>query len=351
MPVPFNTVTYKEPAQQAVQKKKKQAVVSSVVFPSDLGDFFMSFDFYDYRDLLKGVNSAGSLKNSQGGTTEAPRAVFNANKAQIQKQIASKGSFARISLPIPKDMVDNFRVAWETSAMGMNAGLLGEAFQGGSDLANAFGKGMDAGINQLKSMATTNVSADNYAENTAGQAGLRLAAIGLGQTASDLIDLSTGVATNPNLAVLFKGPTLKQHRFTWMLQARTPQESKTIQKIIAIFKRAMHPQQLNATTTAFLKYPSECLVEFHGGNAANFLYPIRPCVVEDFSNNYAPNGMPAFFQGTNDPVSIEIAVSLQETSYYLRNSFDDKSEYGSDGFDTNSLMRNPTGSDEEELDT
>jgi hypothetical protein len=184
----------------------------------------------------------------------------------------------------------------------------------------------------------------------------RIAAIG-SPMFGNVTDLETGVGENPNLAMLFRGPTLKQHTFSWRMYARSPEESEHIKQIIAIMKRAMHPSKLNPTTSAFLKYPSECITEFHSPTSASnpFLYPMRPTVVEDFSVNYAPNGMPSFYNKTFDATGVEISIKLQETSYYLRDSFNTASEYGHDGYNfdvtgTGNAISTPSGSDEEEKD-
>jgi len=334
------------PAQAAIEESKSLDRTSMLTFPADLSDFFMSFDFYDYRTLVDLPTGGVAADGSSTGAVEPTRNVFSANKQNIQSRI-STSSFARIALPIPNNLVDNFNVQWGAEQLGLTGGLMGEAWQGGQNMINSIGGGFD----QVSSdtFSTMNGLANASNDTTAVHIARRIAAIG-SPLFGQVTDLSTGVAENPNLVTLFRGPTLKQHTFTWKLYARTPAESVAINKIIATFKRAMHPSKLNPTTSAFLKYPAECLTKFHSptSNERQFLYPMRPTVVEDFSINHSPNGMPAFHVGTHDTVGVEIAVKLQETSYYLRDSFDNANEYGSDGFTQAYVSDTPTGTDEEE---
>ncbi len=341
------------PAQAAINQSKSTLLSDSVHFPSTISDFFMTFDFYDYRTVDK-FQKTSTDPRAPGSALEPTRGVFSANKQSVQDQIKIS-TFARIALPIPSNLVDSFRVEWGAEQLGLTAGLMSEAWQGGQNQITGITNGdmgsyLNGGYDQFVGDAIkTGKQQIDTNDGTGIHMIRRIAAMG-SPLFGQVTDLSFGVAENPNLVVLFRGPTLKQHTFSWKLIARTPAESESIKKIIAIFKRAMHPAKLNATTSAFLKYPAECLAEFHSptSGAKPFLYPLRPTVVEDFTINYAPNGMPAFYNGTYDTVGVEITVKMQETSYYLRESFDDQAEYGSDGYNTSDLSRTSTGSDEDE---
>lgn len=315
--------TINKPAQSVISSKKKElASTPTVAFPSDLNDFFMSFQFYDYRTIGK-LQTQGTDANRN---VEITRNLSNANKANISEAIkSSKDTFARIALPIPLNLVDQFSVAYQTTELGFVAGIAGEALQGANDTWDTLaGK-----LSSLNSDAENKTPPSSVGANPALAA--RFAAEGLTPWIQNLADLSFGIAVNPNLAVLFKGPTLKQHSFTWRLAPRNKKESEDLRKIFAILKRAMHPRKQNETTTALLKYPSECLAQFHG-TKNNFLYPLRPVVVENVIINHAPNGTLSMFQDTHDVVAYDLTIQLQETSYYTRESFGEESEYGYDGF-------------------
>lgn len=342
------------PAQAAIEQSKSSQNVPMVKFPGDLGEFYISFDFYDYRTFNKLPPSGTNAAGENTGAVEPSRNVFSADKANVKSAIAETGSFARVALPIPNNLIDHFQVEWGAEQLGLVGGLMGEAWQGGQNLINSVRQNgiagsMNAGYDQITAEGQNPLMSN---ESTAvHMARRRVAAIG-SPLFGQVTDLAFGVAENPNLVMLFRGPTLKQHSFSWKLIARTPEESRDISRIIAIFKRAMHPAKLNATTSAFLKYPSECLAEFHSPSKdTQFLYAMRPTVIENVTVNYAPNGLPSFYAGTYDTVGVQLDIKLQETSYYLRDSFDNASEYGSDGFNVEDLRRTPTGTDDDEGET
>ena len=318
-------------------------------FPSNLGGFFISLDFYDYR------NFADLLSSGDRAFNDGVAIFANGKRASVEAAI-NRGSFARIYLPIPSNLIDSNQVQWSAESLGLTGGLLGEAWQAGTTLSQSFGQdGLLAGAGEAVGMIANPFNEMGSNESTATHMVRRIAAMGM-PLFGQLTDLGTGVAENPNMAVLFRGPTLKQHTFAWRLMPRTESESETIRKIIATMKRAQSPQRLNRTTTAFLKYPSEAAIAFHHpgeqdrewGNP-KFLYPIRPCVIEDVIVNYAPHGAPAFMDDENSSVAgIEIQLKVQETSYNLRDTFDDETVFGQDGYDTADLRRTPTGTDDAE---
>jgi hypothetical protein len=322
------------PAQAIIRSGKAAATSSSQTFPADLGSIFMSFQFYDYRNIQQSTYRAQNSANNN--VVEAARAVGNANKQNVADAVkASKIQFGQISLPIPSSLADNFHVDYKNVSLGIQGAIGSKILQkalgnSGKDPVDHSSLG-DTISSVFTSSANTNIAnaLGSLDSSTKTEAIVRAGIMGLGTEASAIFDISTGVATNPNIAILFAGPQLKQHTFSWRLSPRTPAESETLLKLIGIFKRAMHPSQLNSSTSAFLKFPSECLAQFHGPSN-QFLYPLRPCVVEDFSVNYATNGAPAFHLDGN-VTTVEITVRLQETSYYTRESFDDSTEFGSDG--------------------
>ena len=57
---------------------------------------------------------------------------------------------------------------------------------------------------------------------------------------------------NPNLELLFNGPTLRSFQFSFIMSARDAGEAKTIKQIINLFKRSMAVKE---TSSLFLKSP------------------------------------------------------------------------------------------------
>lgn len=305
----------------------------SVQHPSDLGGFFMSMDFYDYRHGGIG-NTPPSSPHNPDNQIDPVRRVYNADRTSVDNQIAQKSTFAKIKLPIPGNLKDNFRIGWEDTALGGFAGIVSDIYQASGALINGDGTAAEEAAGTL--VATAKAATTGVARQLINNSSI-----------GNIFDLYTGTAINQNLTVLFRGPTLKSHRFSWRLIPKSPQESANIKKIIAILKRASHPTQYTAQSSSVLRYPSECLIQFISpkNDSSNFLYPLRPCVLENIHIDYSPFGSMSLHQGTFEPTAIDISLDFKETSYYTRESFDNAEEYGYDGFDTTSLTVAGTGSE------
>jgi hypothetical protein len=308
-------------AQAIIKQAKINQNVQTVNYPDDLGDYYMSLDFYDYRAAFGPSSSATSSTSN----LSALQKLYNADKTSVNNAINKPTSFARIKLPIPANLKDSFKVSYENTAFGGTIGAINDITTAGEHFSeNMLG-------DQLKEAGTAAGKATlNYISKNAL----------FGLDVGGVLDQITGNAVNPNLAVLFRGPTLKTHNFEWNFAARTASESANIRKIRSIINRAMSPSRLSAGTSALLRYPSECLIQFVGTvNNNSFLYPLRPVIIEDASYDYAPLGQVSFFQKTEQVTSITLTLACQETSYYTRDSFDDGTQYGSDGFQTADLTK------------
>lgn len=317
-------------AQTEVENNRVQANgLQLVQHPSDLGPFFISLDFYDYRAAFGSSKSEHNPEND----IDPVRRLFNADRTSVNNQINKKTSFAKIKLPIPGNLSDNFKTAWEDVELGGFAGIASDIYQAAGQV---FGGDGNLDADQAASVLQT------AAKGTIKSVGRQL----LNETTiGNIFDLATGTALNQNLTVLFRGPTLKTHQFKWRLAPKSAQESANIKKIIAIVKRAQHASRFTSESTSVLRYPSECLLQFVSANASqkDFLYPMRPCVLDSFDVNYAPNGSFSVHQGTYDPTVIELTMVFKETSYYTRESFDNANEYGYDGYNTSELTTGGEG--------
>lgn len=317
------------PAQAEVESRRQETRgLTSVQHPADLGAFYLSMDFYDYRAAIGSTRSDHNPENS----IDPVRRLYNADRQSVNSQIQRKNTFAKIKLPIPANLNDSYRSAWEDATLGGFAGIAGDVYSAANSLMT--GNGEDGGAEMAGTLSRA----------------ARASVVGIGRQLinntpiGDIYDLFTGTAMNQNLAVLFRGPTLKSHQFRWRVAPRNAKESADIKKIIAILKRAQHATQLSPASSSVLRYPSECLLQFNSaGDSTKFLYPMRPCVLEQLDINHSPNGSVSLHQETFDATIIDISCTFKETSYYTRESFDNANEYGYDGFNTADLTRGGEG--------
>lgn len=153
----------------------------------------------------------------------------------------------------------------------------------------------------------------------AGQAALAIGYAKLVQDANGgalgLLTQTVGAAANPNLQAIFSGVELRQHRFDWLLAPRNAQESEELQKILKALKAYSLPAY-SSIGNAALSYPFLCqpsIVPF-----GDELIQFPPCLISNVEINYSPQGLPAFFQGTDEksagqPTLIQLSITMLET--------------------------------------
>lgn len=164
---------------------------------------------------------------------------------------------------------------------------------------------------------------------------------GAGDAVKSFLQMAFAYTTNPHTAVMFQGVDLRQHQFAWRLSPETPDESVTAQKIANKLRFNSLPVFFGDTTALF-SYPMICKVSFMAGSPGTIsgspecedkteiLYKTKFCMIREVNINYAPNGVPSFFAGTNAPTSMEIGIQLQEIEYFTAESYRDPDQYGLD---------------------
>ena len=111
---------------------------------------------------------------------------------------------------------------------------------------------------------------------------------------ANIFSRATGTVLNPNLELLFEGPTLRTFNFNFRLTPRTDSESKIVKSIIKSFKKNMAAQR--STSDLFLVAPNIYKIEYmYGGLDSEaslhpFMNKIKPCALRSFNVNYGPDG-------------------------------------------------------------
>lgn len=231
------------------------------VYPPDVGRYYMQLDFKDYQRPTPFGNTVANTEYS-------------------------------VVLPIPNNLVESYDLNWQT----LSLGLIG-------DVADAATTNMESlgGGDTIKKIVGTVINNQ------------------IGQEAAAAIEQTIGATPNPNESAAFKGIALRQHMFAWTFAPKTPDESKTIQRIIKNIRKRILPG-MNSGSTALLGYPSMVKPSIHpyvdsdGGKVP--LYDFKMCVVPKFSVAYSPTGIPSFFKGTNLPTFVQISLALLEIEYF-----------------------------------
>ena len=106
---------------------------------------------------------------------------------------------------------------------------------------------------------------------------------------NELMGRLNGQILNPNLELIFNGPTLRQFAYTFRLTPRNNKETNIVRKIIRFFKQGMAVKE---TTSMFLSAPNIFQPRFYNrdGNQHTFLNTIKKCALTSFGVNYVPDG-------------------------------------------------------------
>ena len=217
----------------------------------------------------------------------------------------------RVILPIPGGINDNNSVDWGSANMNAME-MAGAAItlagieRGGDGFADEVGQTADA----IKDNAGKIKEA--LGKTIAGQV------TGTGQ---QLMQRTTGQVMNPNMELLFNGPSLRSFGFTFKLAPRTSQEAENIVKIIRLFKQKMAP--VKSDGNLFLKSPDTWRIKYlHSGkNDHKFLNKFKECAMMSTSVNYTPDGNYATYSD-GSMVSYSLTLNFQEIEPVFNTDYD-----------------------------
>lgn len=138
-------------------------------------------------------------------------------------------------------------------------------------------------------------------------------AVGFAQNATGVTGLlarTRGVVINPNMELLFQGPSLRPFNFTFKLSARGPEDGDQIRRIIRFFKQGMAAQRTESQL--FLKSPNTFKIQYlHKNKDHPYINYIKECALQSFTVNYTPEGNYMTF-GDGLMTSYEISMQFQE---------------------------------------
>ena len=266
------------------------------IFPESLrqgtdGQDFLKFDMmkYEPRDFSKDNFS------------------FTERSTDIDKR-----SIGSVILPIPGGIQDGQAVTW------------GESTMSPIDMAKAnFAlttvlDGPGKGVEELGNMARNVAGA--FGDN---QDALAAVIAGMAAGAGNMLTRTTGAIANPNMELLFGGPSLRTFSFQFQLAPRNKKEAKEVIQIIRFFKQGMAP--IRTKSMLFMKSPHTFKLSYRNskGDTHKYLNKFKECGLGSFGVNYAPNGNYSTFE---DGVMTAYQVSM--TFRELNPIYND--DYGND---------------------
>ena len=309
---------------------------------------YLQIDIQKYVPLGNYLSRPGANTRYVTGNNFSNRAGRRTANNLTTKPLINDGT---ILLPIPSDLKDTNSVKYDTSTLNGLQAVGAAAVEGGSaalsDLVGSFIPGGDktdaqrqadrkAATEELGNVAKTafgdvigGVGSDVAATNFLRKrfASQIVGMFGGNVTASQLLARGNGEIINPNMELLFGGPTLRNFRFQFKMTPRNEKEAEQIKLIIRAFKRNMSPMAQGGTLGSgsfFLKTPNVFNLRYRTGNKNHpFLNRFKQCFLSDMSVSYTGEGIYSTYEdGT--PVSMILDLSFKETQPIYDIDYDER---------------------------
>ena len=313
-----------EETNESVNKKNKKTNLEALKkkqFRKQYGNFFYPLGIKNNnQDRIK-ITVVDFIP--QTGFTDAPNS--DGERDPISFEIGRSGEKVirgSATLPIPNGVSDQNKVDFSN-------GTLNPAQVAGAQIAlNALLGGIGAG-GQALGETITGVAKD---ENTPKTIANLLTSFALNIRPNELVSRTQGAVFNNNLALLFKGPTLRPFNFNFNVSPRDERESIEVQKIIRMFKQSSAVQRTE--NGLFLGSPHVYDIEFLSGSSShNFLPKIKTCALQVFAVDYMPNNTYMTYENSS-MVSYSLQFQFKELDPIFNDDYeDDDFEFSNeDGF-------------------
>ena len=306
---------------------------------------YLQIDIVEYSAIgeqnkaRSGVDTLVSLPGNRRNSinrTRLPKGVSN-------KSLVNKGT---VLLQIPANIQDGNSVNTGDSKMNSIVGAaLGASTSLMKDVGDALGTKAPDGSNRLAEAgkAATNVIQGAIGDSGANTGNIRslitkklaasaVNALGGNVTMNQLLARQDGTIFNPNMELLFNGPTLRNFRFSFKMTPRGKKEAEQIKLIMRTFKMNMAPKVTSGGPNLFLKTPSVFELRYKSGRRDHpFLHKFKQCFLTDISINYTGEGVYATYEN-KEPISMIMDLTFKELEPIYDIDYFDK--YGFDADNT-----------------
>ena len=306
------------------QNKPKRASVGGILrYPYEAltaHTDYLQIDIVEYKSVKQSSGSLVSNPASGGRRIQGSKVVGS----QRPRGLATKAlkNTGTILLPVPNSVQDGNSVDYGSSKLGS---LQATAATGIRNLMDAdFTKGAEAYGDQVKQSVA---KAKN--EFVAGVGGADTAAdilkkqlttqavgmLGGNITIDQLMARENGEIFNPNMELLFNGPTLRNFKFSYKMMPRNEKEAEQVRLIIRSLKSNMAVKTKASSGQGgsfFLKTPNVFNLRYRTGNSDHpFLHRFKQCFLTDISVNYTGEASHmTYADGT--PVSMVMDLTFKE---------------------------------------
>jgi hypothetical protein len=238
-----------------------------------------------------------------------------------------------ILLPMPSNITDANSVSYSEDSLDAVTAVAGQAALGvmnvdldSGGIAKFVKEIGDKTVSGFKDFLGTPGLKDIYLKKLAAEAA-SIAGVG-NISLNQILARGEGKILNPNMELLFNGPTIRSFRFSFKLTPRDEKEARQIKLIIGSLKRHMAPQDAGT----FLGTPNFFELSYKQGNGDHkFLHKFKQCVLSDMSVNYTGENVYATYSdGT--PVSMIMDLTFKELEPIYSQDYDELTPEDGVGF-------------------
>ena len=219
-----------------------------------------------------------------------------------------------VILAVPGGIQDQNTASWTGESMDpMQKELARTAFE-------TIGEGPQEGITKAIDRVKENFKTAGGEMKQVVQGIFAGKAAGVGQ---QVFQRGQGQVMNPNMELLFSGPSLRQFTFNFLLAPRSESEQQQVVNIIRFFKQGMSP--IKSEFNLFLKSPNTFRLRYiHRGSGEDsehkFLTKFKECALTSTGVNYTPNTNYATFKD-GGMVAYQLALTFQELEPVFNNDY------------------------------
>ena len=322
-PVSNSEVT-SQPPRTPPQSKKRGGILRYPLEALTGTTDYLQIDIKEYfrnSDNAKLIGAKGFGRNTLNNRVGQTRSGSLATKS-----VMNTGT---IILQIPSDIKDGNTANYGESKMntltGAAAGaMMGVMKSGATSVQMALGQmSTEEGLEKIKGDIGGNLSAgDTDALIDAAKMGLNVKAtssamgiFGANVSPEQLLARSSGQIFNPNLELLFNGPSLRSFSFSFKMTPRSAQEARQCKLIIRSFKQNMAPKTGGDTiggSAIFMKTPNLFELRYRKGNSDHpFLNKFKQCFLTNVAVNYTGEGVYATYDDAT-PISMQLDLQFKE---------------------------------------
>ena len=278
---------------------------SGILIPNDYKNFPKGHEFERFNNMQGKYTGMIQRKDFQRNQDKIYAASDNINRSEFNKT-----PIGHIFLPIPDGVSDQNKVNF-------GEGKLNPIEKITSGLALQFLLGKEGAKDLDTASALKNKIKD---PNTKKALSNLIAGSATGIDTDELLARTQGSILNNNLALLFKGPTLRTFTFQFALSPRDRGEALQVRQIIRALKQSSAAQRTRGGT--FLGAPNTYTLQFLNGlKPHGFLPRIKECALLSVGVNYMPENSYMTYEDSS-MVSYSLSLSFQETQSLYNDDYD-----------------------------